>query len=252
MRHGRGPLHAHQAHSHWARSHLGRFPLRPIPTWAHSLLGRFPLAEGTARWRTTTCTSSCCRRRALCTVQCNDARQRIRRSEAVLTLVSVLPGAARRRHVPRADSGGQAEQELLAERAVALTPATRSHSLSARSHLHRSPPRSLRTRDSSIRSSRPLRCGRLCPPERQPPPDRPDGRATSAHNFIRICRLVALRALRFAALLRNWGADDMMLSVKQPPSIPVEPGNDFGRFLLQAPPPAPSRACNPQRAPAHP
>jgi hypothetical protein len=68
-------------------------------------------------------------------------------------------------------------------------------------------------------------------------------RATSARDFVRICRSVALRALRCAALVRNWGADDMMLSVKQPPSIPVEPGNDFGRFLLQAPPPAcPERA----------
>ena len=194
MRHGRGPLHAHQAHSHWARSHLGRFPLRPIPTWAHSLLGRFPLAEGTARWRTTTCTSSCCRRRALCTVQRNDALQRIRCGEAGLTLVCVRRGAARRRHVPRADGGGQAEQELLAERAAALTPEPRSRSLTARSRLHRSPPRSHSDPlHSSIPSSRPLGCGRLCPPERRPPPDRPHGRAASARDCIRNCRSLALR-----------------------------------------------------------
>ena len=79
----------------------------------------------------------------------------------------------------------------------------------------------------------------MCPPERRP---QAHGRATSAHDCIRVCR-IGSAALRCAALVRNWGADDMMLSVKQPPSIPVEPGNDFGRFLLQAPPPAcPERA----------
>jgi hypothetical protein len=67
--------------------------------------------------------------------------------------------------------------------------------------------------------------------------------APTAEPHLRASASVALRALCCAALARNWGADDMMLSVKQPPSIPVEPGNDFGRFLLQAPPPAcPERA----------
>ena len=167
----------------------------------------------------------------------------------IVTLVCVRRGAARRRHVPRADGGGQAEQELLAERAAALTPEPRSRSLTARSRLHRSPPRSHSDPlHSSIRSFRPLRCDRLCPPERRPPPDRPHGRAASARDCIRLCRSSALRAwLRRARAQLGRGRHDA-----QRQAAAEHPRR--ARQRLRPLPPAGSaaglsRACNLQRTP---